>query len=477
MILLILATSLILRCISTNQSLWLDEAINVNNAASLDLKSLILNYSLSDFHPPLYHIILNFVTEIAGNSEIAVRIPSVIFGVTTVYFTYLIAKKLFEKKTALIAATLIATSPLAIYYSQEARMYALAAAAVSSSVYFFISILEKNKLFNWIGFIAATIFMLYSDYLPYLLIPIYLFYLFTIRKTIKFETLKTFLPALIIIFFSLVPWFLLFPKQVQIGLSAAAASPAWAQVVGSPDLKNLVLTFVKFTIGRVSFENDLTYALVFAPIAIFVVALFGLSALRISKQRSFLWYWLFGSIILGFAISFFIPVFSYFRFLFALPAFYILAAGAITIVNWPPLVRVLLGIFLAINIVSTTIYLTNPKFQRENWRDATEYVVKNSNQDSLVLFESNYTVGPFDYYNRGRVKAEGGLDDFSPDPGKVKQRIEKLTQDKNRVFLFQYLSQITDPQGLIFEYLSNLGFSNISTKDYPGVGFVYEFQR
>lgn len=477
MIILIIVISTILRLVSINQSLWLDEAINVNNASNLDFKTLLFNYSLADFHPPLYHMILKPTISLLGNSELAVRIPSVIFGIVTVYFTYLIAKKLFEKKTALVAATLMATSPLAIYYSQEARMYALAAAAASASVYFFISILEKDKLVNWIGFITATAVMLYSDYLPYLLLPFYLIHLYVNRKTIKTGTLKTFLPAFVIIFILLTPWLMLFPKQIHIGLSAASASPAWAHVVGTPDAKNFVLTFVKFTIGRVSVENDLTYALLFAPIALFLSALLAISTLRITKYRSFLLYWLFATIVLGFALSFIIPIFSYFRFLFVLPAFYILAASAINIVNWPPLTRTLLGIFLTINIVCSILYFTNDKFQRENWRDATEFVVKNSNQTSLVIFESNFTVAPFDYYNKNRVEAVGGLDDFNPNPQKVQQKIESLTVNKNQIFLFQYLSQITDPQGLIFEYLSNSGFSNVSTQDYPGVGFVYQFTK
>src|SRR3989344_2891983 len=136
MIWLVLIISLILRLISINQSLWLDEAINVNNVASLDLKSLIGSYALSDFHPPLYHIILKGWALIFGVSEITARLPSVLFGIGTVFTTYLIGLKLFEKKTALIAATLISTAPLAIYYSQEARMYSLAAFLASLTVYF-----------------------------------------------------------------------------------------------------------------------------------------------------------------------------------------------------------------------------------------------------------------------------------------------------------------------------------------------------
>ena len=467
MILLILTIALVLRFVVINQSLWLDEAINVNNAAILDFKSLILNYSLSDFHPPLYHLILRAWILFVGSSEVAVRIPSIIFGVATVYVTYLLGKKLFEEKTALIAATLLATSPLAIYYSQEARMYSLAALSASLSVYFFLSLTKKDTIPLWIGFIAATSVMLYCDYLPYLLIPMYGIFLLLSKKIIAKSTLKAFIPAFIIIFILLTPWLVILPKQAEVGLSAAAASPAWAQVVGSPNLKNLAITFVKFTIGRISHDNDLTYAAMFAPIAFFVSFLFIFSLARISRLRFFLWYWFFGIVLLGYVVSFLVPVFAYFRFIFVLPAFYLIIASAINTINWPPLVRVALGIFLAINLTALLIYFSNPKFHRENWREATAYVLQNSGPGTIVLFPSDYTTGPFDYYNQNRVAASGALN----------KNIESLTEGKNKVFLFQYLSQITDPQGAVFRQLSLLGFVNSSTKDFWGVGFVYEFTK
>jgi len=477
MILIIITVAAILRLVVIDQSLWLDEAINVNNAQALDFKSLVLSYSLSDFHPPLYHVILKLWIMFFGTSEISIRTPSILFGLSTVYATYLIGKKLFEEKTALIGATLMATAPLAIYYSQEARMYSLAAAAAAFSVYFFISLFKKDTIFLWLGLIASTAIMLYTDYLPYLLIPAYLLYLFLNKKTIRKATFRTFIPAFIIIFILLIPWMLLFPKQIQIGLSAAAASPAWAQVVGSPEAKSVALTFVKFTIGRISHDNNFLYVLIFAPIAVFVASLFALALLRLSRLRSFLWYWLFTTVILGFAISFFVPVFAYFRFLFVLPAFYLIAASGINTVNWPPLTRTFLGLFLLVNLASSYIYFTNPQFQRESWKDAAAYVVGSSTSQTIVLFESNYSIAPFEYYNRGQVPSYGGLDSFTPDQAKVKERLAVLTQNKTKVFLFQYLSGITDPGGMIFKELSNLGFANTSTKDFSGVGFVYEFTK
>lgn len=477
MIAIILFAALALRSLLLNQSLWLDEGINVNNAANLDFKTLLLKYSLSDFHPPLYHAILKLTTMLAGTSEIAVRVPSVIFGVVSVYLTYLIGKKLFEEKTALIAATLMATAPLAIYYSQEARMYALAAAAAAASVYFFISILEKDRLINWIGFISSTVIMLYSDYLPYLLIPTYITYLFLNRKIVKKHTLKAFFPALVIITLLISPWLLILPAQFSTGLSAAAASPAWSQVVGAPELKNTALVFVKFAIGRVSIADKTTYALVLLPIGLFTLFLFALSLFRFSQKRSILIYWLAVPLLLAYAISFSIPIFAYFRFLFILPAFYLICASAINTISYPSLVRFLLAIFLVINLSSTFAYFQNPKFQREDWRGATNYVIQNTDKNTITLFESNYTMGPFDYYNYGRIKAEGGLDSFNPNPNIVHDKVLALVKGKNKVFLFQYLSQITDPQGFIFKELTQNGFVNTSTKDFHGVGFVYEFQR
>lgn len=476
MIIVILLVALILRLISLGQSLWLDEAINVNVSGALSVKDLIFHYSLGDFHPPLFHIILKYWIIIFKNSEISVRLPSVIFGVSSVFVAYLIAKKLFEKKTALIAATLVATAPLHIYYSQEARMYMLAAFLASLSVYFFISLLKKESLLNWLGFIVSTSLMLYVDYLPYLIVPTYLIFLFTYRRKISKSMLKGFIPAFVLILGSIIPWLLIFPKQLSTGLSAAAASPAWSQVVGGSDFKSLLLTFVKFTIGRISIDNNLAYALVFAPISLFVLFLFFASLLRLSRLRLFVWFWFFIPTILGFIISFYIPIFSYFRFIFILPAFYLVWASAINTINWPPLNRILLFLALLINLSAATIYFINPKFQRENWRDAYRFIAKNATPKTIVLFESNYTAAPFDYYNQGKIRAEGALESFNAKEDYIDKKIDSINS-YNKVYLFQYLSGITDPQGLVFKELTKKGYINTQTSDFQGVGFIYEFKK
>ena len=477
MIYLIVFLAIVLRSINLNQSFWFDEAITVNVVNNSGFKELITNYAPGDFHPPLHYLILRIWSNLVPLSEISARSISVLLGAATVFTTYLVAKKFFEQKTALIASILIATSPLHIYYSQETRMYILAAFLVSLSVYFFISIIDKDSIANWTGFIVSTSLMLYSDYLPYLMIPVYFLYLILFRGKIAKSTFRGFIPAFLLILILISPWLLILPHQLKVGLSATEASPAWAQVVGSPSLTSFIITFVKFTIGRISNNNNSIYFLTFLPAALFVVLMFVLSLFRLSPKRSFLFMWFFIPIVSAFLIAYFIPVYAYFRFIFVLPAFYLIWASAINTVNIKKLLTPLLLSALLINAISLVIYYLNPKFQREDWKNATVYVTQEPSASTIALFESSGTIAPFDYYNKNKIPAFGALNSFNAQEDDVSQNIEKLTKKKDRVFLFQYLSGITDPTGIVFENLTEHGFRNISTRDFPGVGFVYEFKR
>ena len=142
----ILILALVLRLISLNQSLWLDEAINALAVKNLSLFDLVTKYTINDFHPPLYHIVLLFWTRVFGFSEVILRLPSVLFTLLSMVVTYFIGRDFFSKKIGLISALLFAVSPLSIYYSQEARMYALAVLFASLSFYFFLHL--KNGDFS-----------------------------------------------------------------------------------------------------------------------------------------------------------------------------------------------------------------------------------------------------------------------------------------------------------------------------------------
>ena len=124
------------------QSLWNDEG----NSARIAERSvdLILEGAEGDIHPPGYYLLLHAWRAAVGQSEFALRSLSVAAGLALVIFTYLLGRHLFDDTTGLIAAALAALSPFAIYYSQEARMYALLAALSAASTYLLVAQIGKS---------------------------------------------------------------------------------------------------------------------------------------------------------------------------------------------------------------------------------------------------------------------------------------------------------------------------------------------
>ena len=107
------------------QSLWYDEG----NSARIAERSiqLILEGAAGDIHPPLYYLLLSLWRSVFGASETALRSLSAVSGIGLVALAWGLGRRLFGIRAGLAAAALLAVSPFAVYYSQEARMYALLA--------------------------------------------------------------------------------------------------------------------------------------------------------------------------------------------------------------------------------------------------------------------------------------------------------------------------------------------------------------
>lgn len=115
------------------QSLWYDEG----NSARIAERSiqLILEGAAGDIHPPLYYLVLSLWRGLFGAGETALRGLSAVSGIGLVGLAWWLGRRLFGIRAGLAAAALLAVSPFAVYYSQEARMYALLAvwAALASA--------------------------------------------------------------------------------------------------------------------------------------------------------------------------------------------------------------------------------------------------------------------------------------------------------------------------------------------------------
>ncbi len=105
------------------QSLWIDEIFtwfNANVHGPLTLADV-----LQEVHGPLYSVVVHLWGGLAGDSEWALRAPSLLFGVALVPALAWLAARWLGRGTAAPAAWLAAGSPFLVWYSQEARNYTL----------------------------------------------------------------------------------------------------------------------------------------------------------------------------------------------------------------------------------------------------------------------------------------------------------------------------------------------------------------
>lgn len=103
-------------------SFWYDEAVSWTQSSGsfAELIRLVAN----DNYPPLHNIVLWLTMPVLGDSETALRLPSALFGLGSVFLVYRLGAQLFRPRAGLLAAILLAFSPFHVWYSTEARMYA-----------------------------------------------------------------------------------------------------------------------------------------------------------------------------------------------------------------------------------------------------------------------------------------------------------------------------------------------------------------
>ncbi len=121
-VLVVAAVATVLRVFDLGgRALWLDEAHTFNRAA-LPIPELIDN-AIANLHTPPYFIGIHYWMKVAGESEVALRAPSAVFGVLTVLLTYVAGRVAAGRFVGFAAALMLALVPEHIHYGQEARMY------------------------------------------------------------------------------------------------------------------------------------------------------------------------------------------------------------------------------------------------------------------------------------------------------------------------------------------------------------------
>lgn len=453
----ILALATILRLISINQSLWLDEATSATVAKTMNVSQIYNNFLPHDFHPPLYYFTLKAWGSVFGFSDIALRLLSVSFGVATVYVIYLIGHELKNRILGILSALLLATSPLFIYYSQEVRMYAMAAFFVTLSVYAFIKLTKKPEYKDWILYSLSLVGVALTDYLSLFIVPVFIALAFTFKKKSLWN--RKFFAEHVPLLIALAAFGPILKSQLVSGIGVKTGASNWWNILGKTNLKNASLVPVKFVIGRVGFDNKIIYALVIVAVFIPLIYLF-FQAKKEYKKYKIVWLWLIVPLCLAAVVGIFVPVFIYFRFIFVLPAFYILLSAGLLKVKEDYFLP-FLSFAVIVNLVFTGMYLSNKKFQREGWRGLVNFVQNESKDKSYeVVFPANSQMEAYKYYSpESPLSGPSGVE-----------------EDKNIIWLMRYVSDVFDPKDTTRKKVEDLGYKKVSEYNFNGV-IVWKYEN
>lgn len=156
-----IAAGVVLRFVTVSH-LWLDEALTVD-IARLPLAELPAALR-RDGHPPLYYALLHGWMLVFGQGDVAVRALSALFGIATLPLVWLAGRRLAGRSAAWAATALLAVSPFAIRYSNEARMYSLVMLLVVAGYLLVQRALEDATLARLAPVAAVTGALLLTHY-------------------------------------------------------------------------------------------------------------------------------------------------------------------------------------------------------------------------------------------------------------------------------------------------------------------------
>jgi 4-amino-4-deoxy-L-arabinose transferase-like glycosyltransferase len=126
------------------QSFHHDEVITVMRVIPGSFGQMLHEVKASESNPPLYYVLAWGWAKEFGRDEWGIRSLSALLGTLTVPLGYPIGRQLASRRVGLVLTGLLAFDPMLIWYSQEARSYALLVLFGALSFLFFLRSLDTR---------------------------------------------------------------------------------------------------------------------------------------------------------------------------------------------------------------------------------------------------------------------------------------------------------------------------------------------
>jgi 4-amino-4-deoxy-L-arabinose transferase-like glycosyltransferase len=404
----------VLRCFRLGeQSLWIDEVLTWYSAGGV--VPLGWTELRENVHGPLYSLLLHAWTRIAGDAEWAMRAPSALFGTLTVPAMAWLAHRWLGREAAIPAAWLTACSPFLIWYSQEARNYALLILCACLASAALIGLGRRLRGAETLAYLAAAAAGLLSNLSFVLLAPVHLWWWIRPRaeRAARLRRLGIVAAGLALI---TSPWFLeAFRLWDWNRLHPAREAPvAEAPLRGQTTFHPGAVPFTAYTFsvgygwgppvremrarGPLAAARTHAAAIAIAALICGSLALLGLRALARRGRLAETALWLIVPVLLvSYVASQNFKVFHPRYLAVAAPVWLLLFAAAFA--DLRPRGRLLWGGALAL-LWSASLWnhYVDPRYGREDYRGAAALIRAEARPGDQVI--AVYSVEPMEYYMR-----------------------------------------------------------------------------
>jgi len=148
-VLLVVAT--VLRVVSLDNDLWIDEVLTLVDFVRLPVGQIITDYS-SDNQHVLFSVLARLGVSMFGESAWAMRLPSVIFGIASIWAAMRLAMLVYGSRVAIYTGLLLTLSYHHIWFSQNARGYTLLLFGTIFSTCLLLRGLQTGKWRYWMAY-------------------------------------------------------------------------------------------------------------------------------------------------------------------------------------------------------------------------------------------------------------------------------------------------------------------------------------
>jgi uncharacterized membrane protein len=469
-----------------DKSLWLDESFSVWMGWQ-PLGAMWRYLVQLDQHPPLYYTLLHFWMWM-GDSETVVRGFSALWGILTLPAIYAIGARIGGRATGLLAALILALSPLHIGFAQDARMYTLLTFSAAMALLCAVQLLcagasqELGAENQAVAYSSGPLALGSAGWRLGLII-------FTTLTMLGHNT-ALFFPLALGLFIAgafgvpaLAARFAARPGQAG-GLNRQRPEQrlrGWSMALGAslllwlPWLPGFLVQIRRvdqeFWIPAPTLMSVLgtwrDFASAYGPggrylapilLAFGGVALLGAWRLR---RRPALLALLLLLIIVPFAgellASLRRPIYYTRTLIWASIPFYLLLAAGLVGLRFRPLIAAATLALALLNGASLVHYYRY--YEPEGWRDAAGWLAPRARDGDIILFNAGWTQIPFDYYYRrvGRPTELRGLPADMFDRGILEPkmtradlpRLDQLIAGRARIWLVYSHNWYTDPDSII----------------------------